>query len=115
MEITAALMTSQVNDVSSITTFVDFLPVVDYGQFMKISAVALAPRRVTSSLRPGNLVVAQLSWRLLDFLVCMAARRVLGVLVIVATTVVLVVLAVVTHIYNRIIKISQHVSRNKSV
>jgi hypothetical protein len=57
--------------------------------------VALASRRVTSGLMPGGLVVARLSWRLLDFLVCMATRRVLGMLVIVAAPVVLVAVAVV--------------------
>jgi hypothetical protein len=63
---------------------------------MKISAVALPPTpRVTSGLKPGNLVVAQLSWRQLDFLVCVAARRVLGVLVTMAALVVLVPLAAV--------------------
>jgi hypothetical protein len=79
VEIATALTTSRANDVSSVMTFVDFLPQDDCGQFMKISAVALAPRRVTSGLRPGHLVVARLSWRLLDFLVCMATRGVLDV------------------------------------
>jgi hypothetical protein len=95
VEITTTLVASQVDGVSSVTAFVDFLPQLDCGQFTKISVVALAPRRVTSSPRPHNLVVARLSWRLLDFLVCMATREVLGVLVTVATLVVLVVLAVV--------------------
>jgi hypothetical protein len=56
---------------------------------MKIS------RRETSSVGPCNLVVAQLTWRLLDFLVFMAACGLLGVLVTVATSIVLIVLAIV--------------------
>jgi hypothetical protein len=57
--------------------------------------VVVASRRVTADLRPCNLVVAQLTWRLLDFLVCVAACGLLGVLVFMAAQMVLVVLAVV--------------------
>jgi hypothetical protein len=57
--------------------------------------VAVTSRRVTAGLRPCDLVVARLSWRLLDFLVSVAACGLLGVLVSVATPIVLVVVAVV--------------------
>jgi hypothetical protein len=95
VEITTTLTTSRVNDVWSITTFIDFLPQVDYGQFTKISVVDLAPHRVTSDLRPRDLMVARLSWRLLDFLVYVVARGVLSMLVTVATPAILVMLVVV--------------------
>jgi hypothetical protein len=57
--------------------------------------VAVASHRVTTGLRPCNLVVAGLSSRLLDFLVSVAACGLLGVLVSVATLIFLVVVAVV--------------------
>jgi hypothetical protein len=57
--------------------------------------VAVASRRVTVGLGPCDLVVARLSRRLSDYLVSVAACRLLGVLVSVATTIVLVVVAVV--------------------
>jgi hypothetical protein len=57
--------------------------------------VAVAFRSVTASLGPCDLMIAQLSWRLLDFLVSTAACRLLGVLVSVTTPIVLVVVAVV--------------------
>jgi hypothetical protein len=57
--------------------------------------VAVASRRVTAGLGPCDLMVARLSWRLLDFLVSVAACKLLGVLVSVATPIVLIVVAVV--------------------
>jgi hypothetical protein len=57
--------------------------------------LAVASHRVTAGLGPCGLVVAQLSWRLSDFLVNMAVCRFLGVLVSVATPIVLVVVVVV--------------------
>jgi hypothetical protein len=62
---------------------------------MKVSTVAVASRRVTVGLRPCDLVVARLPWRLLDFLVSVAACGLLGVLVSMGTPTILVVVAVV--------------------
>jgi hypothetical protein len=47
--------------------------------------VVVASRRVTVGLRPRDLVVPRLTWRPLDFLVCVATCGLLGVLVSVAS------------------------------
>jgi hypothetical protein len=57
--------------------------------------VTVASRRVATSLEPYDLMVVRLSWRLLDFLVRVAACRLLAVLVFVATLIVSVVVAVI--------------------
>jgi hypothetical protein len=57
--------------------------------------VAMASHRVTAGLRPCDLVVSRLKWRLLDILVSVAACGLLGMLVSMATLIVLVVMAVV--------------------
>jgi hypothetical protein len=55
--------------------------------------VAVASRGVTVGLGPCNLMVARLSWRLLDFLISVAACGLLGVLLSVAILIVLVAVA----------------------
>jgi hypothetical protein len=55
--------------------------------------VVVASRKVTTGLRPCDLTVARLSWRLLDFLVGVATCRLLDTLVSVATLIILVVVA----------------------
>jgi hypothetical protein len=57
--------------------------------------VAVASCRVNTGLRPCDLVVARLSWRLVEFLVSVATRGLLGMLVSLSTLIVLVVVAVV--------------------
>jgi hypothetical protein len=56
--------------------------------------VAVASRRVSAGLKPCDLVISRLSWRLLDFLVSIVACGLLGMLVSMATPIVLVVVAV---------------------
>jgi hypothetical protein len=89
------LTKSRVDDVLSVIAFVDFLTWVDCRQIAKISTVAVASRIVITDVRPCDMVVARLTWRLLDFLVCVATCGLLGMLVSVATPIVLVVVAVV--------------------
>jgi hypothetical protein len=88
------LLASCIDDVPSITTIINLMPQVGCGQVVEVPMVVLATRRVPPSLRSRDLMVASRLWRLLYFLLDIAACGLLSILVVLVALMVVVPLRV---------------------